>query len=153
MAKASSLLDSTLFLQPLLVRPIHYTPRLAISSGLADDIAFGWSKAWGIAGLDIGQTVCVKQRSVVAAEAMEGTDAVIERAGAIAGRGVVVVKVSRPGADMRFDVPVVGRTTMERLAAIRAAALVLEAGRTLLLDEAEAVRLAARWRIRLLGKI
>ena len=87
-----------------------------------------------IAGLDIGQTIVVKDRAVVAVEAMEGTDEVIARAGRLAGPGTVVVKVAKPNQDMRFDVPVVGLPTIEAMKAAGAAALSLDAGKALMLD-------------------
>jgi DUF1009 family protein len=87
-----------------------------------------------IAGADIGQTIVVKDQAVVAVEAMEGTDETIARAGRLAGRGTRVVKVAKPGQDMRFDVPVVGVTTIETMARAGATGLSLDAGRTLLLD-------------------
>jgi UDP-2,3-diacylglucosamine hydrolase len=146
------IIDSTYFLTEHLVAARNYTPRLRIKEPLARDIAFAWEKAWGIAALDIGQTVCVKDRAVVAVEAMEGTDRAIERAAAIAGAGLVVAKVSRPGHDMRFDVPVVGLRTMALLEECRAAAFVLEAGRTLMLDQPEMAARAAGKKIVLMGK-
>ena len=87
-----------------------------------------------IAGLDIGQTVVVKDRAVVAVEAMEGTDAVIARAGRLAGPGARVVKVAKPKQDMRFDVPVIGIDTVTAMAAAGADAISIDAGRTLVLD-------------------
>ena len=78
---------------------------------------FGYRVADAIAGLDIGQTIAVKSAAVVAVEAMEGTDAVIARAGQLAGRGVRIVKVAKPKQDMRFDVPVVGVATIEAMQA------------------------------------
>jgi DUF1009 family protein len=146
------IMDSTFFLKEHLVAARNYTPRLRIKETLARDIAFAWEKAWGIAGLDIGQTVCVKDRALVAVEAMEGTDQAIARAAAIAGAGLVVAKVSRPGHDMRFDVPVVGLRTMALLEECRAAAFVLEAGRTLMLDQNEMAARAASRKIVLMGK-
>jgi DUF1009 family protein len=146
------IIDSTLFLKPHLVAAKNYTPRLRIKDSLAQDIAFAWEKAWGIAALDIGQTVCVKDRAVVAVEAMEGTDQAIARAAAIAGAGLVVAKVSRPGHDMRFDVPVVGLQTMALLEECRAAAFVMEAGKTLMLDQPEMAARSGRNKIVLMGK-
>jgi hypothetical protein len=146
------IIDSTVFLEEYRVAEKNYTPRRRIAAGLARDIEFGWSKAWGIAALDIGQTVCIKDRSVVAVEAMEGTDRAIARAAEIAGPGLVVIKVSRPDHDMRFDVPVVGLATMTLLKKVRAAAFVLEAGRSLMLDQAEVIAMAREEKIVLLGK-
>jgi DUF1009 family protein len=146
------IIDSTYFLKDHLVAARNYTPRLRPGKAVTRDIEFAWEKAWGIAALDIGQTVCVKERAVVAVEAMEGTDGTIRRAAEIAGPGLVVAKVSRPGHDMRFDVPVVGLQTMAILEECRAAAFVLEAGKTLMLDGAEMAARAGRQKIILLGK-
>jgi DUF1009 family protein len=98
------------------------------------DFEFGYRIADAIAGLDIGQTVVVKDRAVVAVEAMEGTDEAIARGGALAGRDTRVVKVAKPSQDMRFDVPVVGVATIRAMQAVGADALTVDAGRTLLVD-------------------
>jgi DUF1009 family protein len=101
----------------------------------AADIAYGLGVARQISAMDIGQTVVISDRACVAVEAMEGTDETIARAARIAGgRPLVVVKVSKPGQDMRFDVPVVGLPTIEQMKSARATALALDAGRTLLFD-------------------
>jgi UDP-2,3-diacylglucosamine hydrolase len=102
---------------------------------IQEDIAFGVKIARQLGGLDIGQTVVVKGGSVVAVEAMEGTDGCIERAALLAGPGCVVVKLAKPNQDMRFDVPVVGAITMKKLIAAKVSALAIEADRTLLLDQ------------------
>ncbi len=127
------LLDSTAFLAPLLAKSGVLTRR-APSAEDIEDFAFGYRMADAIAGLDIGQTVVVKNRAVVAVEAMEGTDAVIRRAGEIAGPGTRIVKVAKPNQDMRFDVPVVGVATIEAMRAAGATALSIDAGRTLVVD-------------------
>lgn len=127
------LLDSTAFLTPLLARDGVLTAR-APSAEEERDIEFGWRMADALAGHDIGQTVVVKDQAVVAVEAMEGTDETIVRAGRLAGPGTRVVKVAKPGQDMRFDVPVVGVATIEAMRAAGATALSVDAGRTLLVD-------------------
>lgn len=127
------LVDSTTFLDPLLARPGTLTER-APNDEERGDLAFGYRMADAIAGLDIGQTIAVRQRAVVAVEAMEGTDAVIARAGALAGPGVCIVKVGKPAQDMRFDVPVVGLPTLAAMEKAGAKALSVDAGRTLVLD-------------------
>ncbi len=99
-----------------------------------DDILFGLGIVQQLGHADIGQTVVVKNRSVVAVEAMEGTDKCIERAGEIAGKGCVVVKMAKPSQDMRFDVPVIGVNTIKRLASINASTLAIEAEKTLIVD-------------------
>jgi DUF1009 family protein len=100
------------------------------------DVAFGFKTAKAIAGLDLGQTVCVKDQAVLAVEAIEGTDACIRRAGDHQP-GFVAVKVAKPRQDLRFDVPVVGRRTLESLVAAKAAVLAVEAGKTLFFDRDE----------------
>ena len=127
------LVDSTRFLQPLMARAGSLTRRAPTRAQQAD-LEFGYRMADAIAGLDIGQTVVVKDRAVVAVEAMEGTDAVIARAAGLAGPGVGVIKVAKPGQDMRFDVPVIGIRTIDALRAAQAAVLSVDAGRTLVLD-------------------
>ncbi len=99
------------------------------------DIDYGRAVARSLAGMDLGQTVVVKDRAAVALEAMEGTDEVIRRAGRIAGPGTVVVKMAKPRQDMRFDVPVVGPGTLLAMREAGARTLAVEAGRTLLLDK------------------
>jgi DUF1009 family protein len=127
------LLDSTAFLAPLLAKSGVLTRR-APSPDDIEDFAFGYRMADAIASLDIGQTVVVKNRAVVAVEAMEGTDAVIRRAREIAGPGTRIIKVAKPNQDMRFDVPVVGLATIEAMRGAGATALSIDAGRTLVVD-------------------
>ena len=127
------LLDSTALLQPLLAREGVLTRRPPTDSERRD-FEFGYRMADVIARLDIGQTIAVKDQAVVAVEAMEGTDAVIARAGEYAGTGVVIVKVAKPKQDMRFDVPVVGVATIRAMQAAGATALSVDAGKTLLID-------------------
>jgi hypothetical protein len=98
------------------------------------DVDYGCTVARVLAGMDLGQTVVVKDRAAVALEGMEGTDEVIRRAGRIAGPGTVVVKVAKPKQDMRFDVPVVGPGTLAAMREAGARTLALDSGRTLLLD-------------------
>ena len=127
------LIDSTSLLTPLLAR----TGVLAAREPNDDerqDFEVGYRVADAIAGLDVGQTVAVKTRAIVAVEAMEGTDEVIQRAGQIAGHGVRVVKVAKPKQDMRFDVPVIGLATIEAMRAAGATAISIDAGKTLVLD-------------------
>ena len=128
--------NSTAFLQPLLAGSGVLTAR-APSADEQADLDFGYRTADAVAGLDIGQTIAVKGRAVVAVEAMEGTDAVIARAGALAGPGVCIVKVGKPDQDMRFDVPVVGLPTLAAMEKAGARVLSVDAGRTLVLDGAQ----------------
>jgi len=106
----------------------------------ARDVEYGARIARALAGLDLGQTVVVKDRAAVALEAMEGTDEVIRRAGRIAGPGCVVVKVAKPKQDMRFDVPVAGRATIATMREAGACTLAVDAGKTLLIERAELLR-------------
>ena len=127
------LVNSTSFLQPLLAEPGSLTRRSPTTDEAAD-LAFGYTMADAVADRDIGQTVVVKDRAVVAVEAMEGTDEVIARAGRLAGAGTCVVKVAKPKQDMRFDVPVVGVATIHAMREAGATALSVDAGRTVVLD-------------------
>ncbi len=136
------LVDSTAFLKPLLPEPGVLTRR-APDEREAADIEYGRSVAARIAGLDLGQTVVIRERACVAVEAMEGTDETIERAARIAGgQPLVVVKVAKPAQDMRFDVPVVGLGTIDSMKRANATALAIDAGRTLLLDRLEMIAAA-----------
>jgi DUF1009 family protein len=128
-----TLMDSTSLLSALLARPGQLSQR-APADDMRRDFDFGYGVADGIAGKDIGQTIVVKDRAVVAVEAMEGTDAAIDRAGRLAGPGTRVVKVAKPGQDMRFDVPVVGVATIQAMQAAGADGLTIDAGKTLILD-------------------
>jgi DUF1009 family protein len=128
------LVDSTLFLKPLLPEPGVLTRR-APDERESADIAYGHAIARKIAAMDIGQTVVVCDQACVAVEAMEGTDETISRAARlVSGKSLVVVKVSKPGQDMRFDVPVIGLPTVAQMRSSHATALAIDAGRTLLFD-------------------
>src|SRR5467141_654592 len=141
------LVDSTLFLKPL-VPEAGVLTRRAPNEHEADDIAYGLGVARQIASMDVGQTVVIADRACVAVEAMEGTDETIARAARITGgKPLVVVKVSKPGQDMRFDVPVVGLPTIEQMKSARATALAVDAGRMLLFDREKLIELADAARI------
>ena len=140
--------DSTKFLKSILAGEGPLTTRRA-DEGEWADVAYGREIAKKIAGIDIGQTLVVAERACVAIEAMEGTDATIERAASLSnGRRLVVVKVSKPRQDMRFDVPVVGPKTVQVMQRANALTLAVDAGKTLLfekprlLDEANAAGIA-----------
>ena len=123
------------------------------SKAVLRDIEFGWTIARRIAGLDIGQAIAVKEQQVIAVEAIEGTDRMIERAGALCpSGGWTLIKLAKPAQDMRFDVPTVGCETIENLKKHKAACLAVEAERTLILDLPQTVRLADRHRIPILGR-
>src|SRR5437899_5555235 len=136
------LVDSTLFLKPLVPAPGVLTRR-APDEHEAEDMAYGLGVARQIASMDIGQTVAISDHACVAVEAMEGTDETIARAARITGgKPLVVVKVSKPGQDMRFDVPVVGLPTIEQMKGAGATALAIDAERTLLFDREKVIELA-----------
>jgi DUF1009 family protein len=115
------------------------------------EVNHGLRVAKALGGLDVGQTVAVKSGATVAVEAVEGTDELIRRAGALVGAGVVVVKASKPGQDLRFDVPAVGAQTVRVMAEMGATVLAVEAKRTLLLERAEIVEIADAHRIAVVG--
>jgi DUF1009 family protein len=113
-----------------------------------EDIAMGWTLAREMGRLDVGQSVMIGERAVLAVEAIEGTDRAIERAGELCSRrGFVVVKLAKPEQDRRFDVPTVGKQTIETMHRAGGRVLAIEAGQTILLDEAETVALADRYGI------
>ena len=136
-----TLMDSTVLLREL-VAGEGVLSTAKPTSEMRADFEFGYRVADAIAGVDVGQTIVVKDRAVVAVEAMEGTDAAIRRAGELAGRGVRVVKVAKPGQDMRFDVPVVGVATVDAMREAGADAITIDAGRTLILDGDDFIRAA-----------
>jgi DUF1009 family protein len=145
------LVDSTAFLSPLLAREGVLTMR-APSEEERTDLVFGYRMADAIAGMDIGQTIAVKSSAVVAVEAMEGTDQVIARAGQLAGPGVCIVKVAKPNQDMRFDVPVVGVSTIEAMKNAAATVLSVDAGKTLMIDGDAIVNAANEAGIAIVGR-
>ncbi len=146
-----TLVDSTTFLEDSLAQNGVMTRR-APSKDERADIAFGLKIAHEIARLDLGQTIAVKDCAVIAIEAMEGTDAVIERAGEITRhRPFVVVKVAKPNQDMRFDVPVIGVPTIETMKRAGATAIHVTPQKTLLFDKDELIARADGSRISIVG--
>lgn len=142
-ARDGLICSSALDLCPeLLVRPGVLTRRSPTALEEAD-IEYGWHLAKEMGRLDIGQSVAVRERAVLAVEAVEGTDACIRRAGELCkGGGFVVVKVAKPQQDMRFDVPTIGPSTIESMRAAGGKVLALEAEKTVLIDEPDTIRLA-----------
>jgi len=136
-----TLLDSTFLLKKYLAPRGTLTKR-APSLIELQDIEFGLTIAKLMGGIDIGQTVVVKEKAIVAIEAMEGTDNAITRGGVIAREGAVVVKTSKPKQDNRFDVPVIGPKTIQTMAQAKAACLAIEAGKTLIIDREKTISLA-----------
>jgi DUF1009 family protein len=146
-----ALMDSTELLTDLLAKPGVLT-QSAPTPEMQADFEFGYGVADAVAGLDIGQTIVVKDKAVVAVEAMEGTDRTIERAGQLAGDGARVVKVAKPSQDMRFDVPVVGVATIAQMKAAGADALSIDAGKTLIIDGDDVVAAANAAGIVIVGR-
>ncbi len=135
--------DSTTFLSALLPEKGTLTQQKPTDEEWLD-INYGYDMAKKIAGMDIGQTVVVKNRAILAVEAIEGTDEAILRGGRLGCGEVIVVKVSRPKQDMRFDIPVVGLDTIKTLSQVRARCLAIEEKKTLLLDREEFIAAADR---------
>jgi len=134
------LVDSTLFLRPLLPDPGVLTKR-APSEDEKRDLDYGYRIARELGRLDLGQSVVITDGACVALEAMEGTDAVMERAAALAnGRPLRVVKLAKPNQDLRFDVPVIGQRTVQLMARLTVSALAVEARKTLMMDRVELLR-------------
>jgi UDP-2,3-diacylglucosamine hydrolase len=145
------LLPATTFLEDCLV-PAGLIAGAKLSRREEEDVDLGWKIAKEIARLDIGQTVMVKNGTVVVVEAFEGTNEAIRRGGALAREGAVIVKVAKPNQDMRFDVPVIGRETISVAAEAKIRVIALEAGRTLLLEKDEVILAAQRAKITVLGR-
>lgn len=135
------LIDSTYFMREYLTSEGVLTKRRPDETERGN-VEYGLRIAGEIARLDLGQTIVVRAKACVAVEAMEGTDATIKRAGDLAKGKLTVVKVSKPNQDMRFDVPVVGVPTIETMIEAGATCLCLTAGKTLIFDKAEMIRLA-----------
>ena len=142
--------ESTFGLEGILAEEGTLTTRVP-SEKEWEDIRYGWDVAHDIGRLDIGQCVVIKDRVVVAVEAVEGTDGAIKRGGELAKEGAVVVKRSKPQQDMRFDLPAVGPRTIEVMASVKASALAIEAGRTILLDREIVLEKAKSARIAIVG--
>lgn len=140
------LMDSTTFLEEFLPKKGTLTKREPDFDEW-EDIYFGLDLAKEIAFLDIGQTVAVKNKAVLAVEALEGTDNLILRAGKISRQGAVIVKVSKPKQDTRFDIPVVGLNTIKNLIKAGAACLAIEAGKTLFIDKEPSLELANKHKL------
>ena len=132
-------MDSTLFLRPLLPEPGVITARKP-SEDEQRDLDYGYKIARELGRLDIGQSVAVCEGACIALEAMEGTDAVMERAASLVnGKPIRVVKLAKPNQDLRFDVPVIGLPTIRLMARVHATAIAIEARKTLLIDRDELI--------------
>ena len=145
------LLPATTFLEDSLARPgLIAGPEL--SPRQERDVELGWNVAKEIARLDIGQTVVIKNGTIVAVEALEGTNAAIKRGGTLAREGAVMIKVSKPNQDMRFDVPVIGVETVRIAAESGVRIIAVEAGKTLLLERDTIADLAERAKISIVAR-
>jgi DUF1009 family protein len=142
---------------------LDFCPELLVKAGLLTkrglsikeeaDVAFGWELAKEMGRLDVGQSVAVRERAVLAVEAIEGTDQAILRAGTLCPRGgIVVVKVAKPQQDMRFDVPAIGCTTIESMRKAGACVLAIEADKTIVIDQDQTVALADKYGITIVAK-
>jgi hypothetical protein len=134
-------LPSHLYLKHLLA-PKGLIVGKKLTSEENKDVEFGFKIAKGIAGFDIGQTVVVKDKSVLAVESIEGTDECIKRAYQLGGENAIVVKVAKPNQDFRFDVPVIGTNTIDTLKNNKIRAMIIESDATLILDKEEVIRKA-----------
>jgi len=135
------IVSSACYLPELLAPPGCLTRRKP-GKAEQEDIHFGWKVAKELGRLDIGQCAVVRNKTVLALEAIDGTDATILRGGGLAGERAVVVKVSKPNQDLRFDVPSVGLETVKAMAQVKASVLALEAGKTLMIDRLEMIAYA-----------
>jgi len=145
------LLPATTFLEDSLA-PAGLVAGAKLSRQEEEDVDLGWKTAKKIARLDIGQTVIVKNGTIVAVEAFEGTNETIKRGGALARNGAVMVKAAKANQDMRFDVPVIGLETIRICAEARVRVIAVEAGKTLLLDHDAIVELANRSKLSIVAR-
>lgn len=145
-------MDSSMFLKSLMPLPGLLTPERPPSATEQEDIDFGWPIAKAVAGQDIGQSIVVKGKAVIAVEAMEGTDECIRRAGQVAGPGCVVIKVSKPAQDLRFDIPIIGKTTLKHMVEAGCTALAFSARESLLFDHDQVLQAARENNISILAR-
>jgi UDP-2,3-diacylglucosamine hydrolase len=149
-AEGITIVSPLLYLEEMLAQPGRLSRRQPSSEELRDiDYGFGIAKAVG--RLDLGQCVVVRRQVVTALEAVEGTDEAIRRGGRLAGKGAVVVKICKPGQDLRFDLPAVGSGTIAAMREVEAGVLAIEAGKTLMFDRQEMIALADRANIAVWG--
>ncbi|MBI1820795.1 MAG: UDP-2,3-diacylglucosamine diphosphatase LpxI [Nitrospirae bacterium] len=142
--------DSSYYLFSLLVEEGPLTSRKPTKKEF-EDIEFGWKIGKGIGKLDIGQSIVVKDKVVLAVEAIEGTDEAIKRGGRLGEENAIVVKICKPGQDLRFDLPAIGPGTIKSMVSVKASILAVEAGNTLLLDREETLKAAEKGGIGIIG--
>jgi DUF1009 family protein len=142
---ATTFLEESLASEGLIAGP-------ALSRRQKQDVEFGWNVARQVASLDVGQTVVVKNGTVLAVEAFEGTNEAIRRGGTLAGGKAIVVKVAKPNQDMRFDVPIIGLQTIRAAEEAKISVIAIEARRTLLLEKEEVMRAAERANLSVIGR-
>ncbi len=140
-SEGMEVMDQTILIKPLLPAPGVLTKRAPTETELAD-MDFGFTMAKAIGGLDIGQTVVVKNRAVMAVEAIEGTDACILRGGYLGKGGVIVAKTAKPAQDQRFDIPGFGTKTLEAMIHAGATGIIIESGNTLIVEREKTIALA-----------
>ena len=150
-SEGMEVMDQTELIKPLLPQPGVLTKRKPTEKEMAD-MEFGFKMAKAIGGLDIGQTVVVKNQAVMAVEAIEGTDACILRGGYLGKGGVIVAKTAKPNQDQRFDIPGFGTKTMESMITAGATGIVLETGGALIVEREKTIALADKHNITILVK-
>ncbi|MBC8412612.1 MAG: UDP-2,3-diacylglucosamine diphosphatase LpxI [Nitrospira sp.] len=149
--KAGVILHKTTSFTKGLLAPEGPITNTWVSDSQMQDINFGWDIAREMGRLDIGQTVVVKNQAVMAIEAIEGTDECIVRGGKLAVSDAVVIKVSKPQQDMRFDVPVVGADTLQSMKSVSASLLAIEAGKCIIIDKNNFIKEAEKFGITVFG--
>jgi UDP-2,3-diacylglucosamine hydrolase len=145
------LLPAITFLEDSLA-PSGVIAGLKLSRGEKEDVGLGWKIAKEVARFDIGQTVIVKNGTIIAVEAFEGTNDAIKRGGTLGGKGAIMVKVAKPNQDMRFDVPVIGVETIRVVTEAKLRVIAIEAGKTLLLERDAIVDIANRANVSIVGR-
>jgi hypothetical protein len=145
------IVSSTTYL-PELIAPLGSLTRRRPNKTENEDIYFGWEVAKELGRMDVGQCVVVRSKTVLALEAIDGTDETILRGGRLAKKNAVVVKVSKPNQDLRFDVPSVGLNTVRVMSEVKASALAVEAGKTLIFEKSEMIKYADRAGIAIISR-
>jgi len=135
-------IDSTLFMRTFMPKPGPLTTARELTAGEKEDIEFGMPLARSVAGLDIGQSIVVKDKMVLAVEGAEGTDGCIARGAQLGGDGTMLIKVSKPRQNFRFDVPIIGLTTIEEMVKAKASVVAISANESLVFNREEVIAMA-----------